>query len=144
MSSKKKKREEPERAHLRVPAQIFVFRQIRGWKAFLLLPRTLLHKPPRGRLIPKRRLEEPLELFADARGSENAAEASARASGGHDDLKPLWRSARAPQLVQMGELSSGRQALEGAELAPGTLATLAALSDPERRPLKPRDPMQES
>ena len=41
----------------------------------------------------------------------------------------------------MRELSSGRQALEGAELAPGTLATLAALTDPDRRPPEPREPL---
>ena len=63
--------------------------------------------------------------------------------GGHDGQKLLWRSElpRALELVQMGESSSGRQAVEGAELAPGTLATLAALSDPERRPPETRDLM---
>ena len=32
-----------------------VLRQSRAWKAFLLLPRLLLHKPPRGGLIQKKR-----------------------------------------------------------------------------------------
>ena len=41
-------------------------------------------------------------------------------------------------MVQMGELSSARQALEGAELAPGTPAT-AAFRDTTRRPDCPRD-----
>ena len=60
-----------------------VLRQFRAWKASLLLPRMLLHKPPRGGLIPKRRLEERLELFARCdcmpllRASEQAAEAGA-------------------------------------------------------------------
>ena len=44
-------------------------------------------------------------------------------------------------MVQMGEVSSARQALEGAELAPGTLATLTALRDPTRRVDQPRDPI---
>ena len=34
--------------------------------------------------------------------------------------------------------SAARQALEGAELAPGMLATLRALTDPEKRPPLPR------
>ena len=38
----------------------------------------------------------------------------------------------------MGELSSARQALEGTSLAPGTLATLGILTDPNRRPRVPR------
>ena len=63
-----------------------VLRQIRGWKAFLLLPRMSLHKPPRGGLIPKRRLEERLELFARGdwmpllRASEQVVETGAQAS----------------------------------------------------------------
>ena len=44
-------------------------------------------------------------------------------------------------LVQLGELSSARQALEGAELAPGTQTTLNALKDPSKRPPVPRDPL---
>ena len=34
------------------------------------------------------------------------------------------RAARAEKLVHLGELSAGRQALEGAEVAPGVLRTL--------------------
>ena len=37
-------------------------------------------------------------------------------------------------LAQMGELSAARQALDGAHVAPGTQATLRALTDPEKRP----------
>ena len=40
---------------------------------------------------------------------------------------------RAEVLVQLGELSSGRHALEGASLAPGTNATLTELQDPNKR-----------
>ena len=110
----------------------------------------LLHKPPRGDPIPKGRLEERLELFARddsmplLRASEQVAEAGAQASARRarrPEAIVEKRAARAPHLVQMGESSSDRQALEGAELAPGTLATLAALSDPERRPPEPRDLM---
>ena len=43
----------------------------------------------------------------------------------------------------LGELSAGRQALEGAEVAPGTLRTVAALTDPDKRPALPREPLPE-
>ena len=45
--------------------------------------------------------------------------------------------------VQFGELSAARQALEGAAVAPGTLATLAELTNPERCPRLPRQPINE-
>ena len=44
------------------------------------------------------------------------------------------RVARAETLIHLGELSSARQALEGSELAPGTMETLDVLRDPRRRP----------
>ena len=49
------------------------------------------------------------------------------------------RAVRAEGLVQMGELSARRQALEGASLAPGNRQTLDALQDPQRKPPEPRD-----
>ena len=53
-----------------------------------------------------------------------------------DDVKR--RAARALSLVQMGELSAGRQALEGADIAPGNNATLQMLQDPRKRPPRTR------
>ena len=53
------------------------------------------------------------------------------------------RAARAPSLVQTGELSAARQALEEVALAPGNLSTLSTLTDPERRPQLPRQPLSE-
>ena len=52
-----------------------------------------------------------------------------------DETKAL----RAERLASLGELSAARQALEGAEIAPGTLATLAELTNPDRRPARPRE-----
>ena len=46
-------------------------------------------------------------------------------------------------LVSQGELSSARQALEGAQLAPGDLSTLNALRNPVRRPPQLREPVPE-
>ena len=51
------------------------------------------------------------------------------------------RAVRAVKLVQLGEVSAGRQALESARVAPGTLATLAELTNQQRRPPLPRDPL---
>ena len=47
------------------------------------------------------------------------------------------RAARALKLIQVGELSAGRHALEGADLADGNTATLKEL---RQRPANPRDP----
>ena len=54
------------------------------------------------------------------------------------------RVARAEALVTLGELSSARQALESAELAPGDLSTLQFLQDTDRRPDVLRSPMPDS
>ena len=51
----------------------------------------------------------------------------------------VQRASRAMSLVQVGELSAARQALEGAALAPGSLATSRILTDSERRPPVPRE-----
>ena len=48
------------------------------------------------------------------------------------------RARQALHMVQLGELSAGRQDLEGASLAPGDKKTLEALKDPDRRPALPR------
>ena len=44
--------------------------QTRAWKLFLLLPRLLLHRPPRGGLVPKSRLLERFSLFATGHWAE--------------------------------------------------------------------------
>ena len=56
----------------------------------------------------------------------------------HDDLES--RAAWAEALVQMEELSSARQAFEGAAVLLGNGATLTALQNPSRRPSVLRDP----
>ena len=126
-------------------------RMSRGWKLFLLLPRLLLFRPPRGGKIPKAQLHRRFEAFArgewatlmdcgqecTSRGAQACSRRRRRAN--HDDQES--RAARAEALVQMGELSSARQALEGAAVAPGNEETRAALQNPERRPPCLRDPI---
>ena len=127
-------------------------RSERGWKLLLMLPRMLLFKPPRKGTVAKEKLMARLEMFragrweqllADSRQcAEQAGQVLSRRSrrGGPTTAQ---RADRALHLVQLGELSSARQALEGAEIAPGDRNTLAALQDPVRRPAIPRDPLPE-
>ena len=56
-----------------------------------------------------------------------------------DDLE--LRAIRAERLVQVGELSSARQVLEGAALAPGNQATVRQLTDAGSGPPQPREPL---
>ena len=59
-----------------------------------------------------------------------------------DDMER--RANRALQSVQMGELSSVRQALEGGEFSLGSHATLQALTNKDRRPVIPREPLPQA
>ena len=116
----------------------------------MMLPRMLLHRKPGGGPIPKRQLVDRFEkinsgqwatLIHQSRVCDERA-AAARTRGNRrrgTDLES--RAARAEMLVHMSELSSARQALEGAAIAPGTQATLDALRDPARRPPQPRFPL---
>ena len=56
-----------------------------------------------------------------------------------DDVEQ--RATWAETLIQLGELSSAREALEGCEIAPGTTTMLDALKDERRRPALPRAPL---
>ena len=119
-------------------------RQERGWKLFLILPRMLLHRPPRGGLLGKEKLLARFEKFAagqwtDLLRASDLCSEQARRKGRRQESGFDKRVSRALHLVQLGELSSGRQALEGADLAPGTTATLNALRDPTKRPPRPRE-----
>ena len=114
----------------------------RGWKLFLLLPRMLLHRPPRGGLISKEKLGARFQLFAQGQWAASASCDDRQLRDGRrrrvngDDLER--RAKRAELLVGMGELSSARQALEGAELALGTNETLQMLSDHSNAARKPK------
>ena len=59
----------------------------------------------------------------------------------HHVVDVQCRAARALALVQMGELSASRQALEGAELASGSEETLKELRNPPKRPPRARAPL---
>ena len=118
-------------------------RVVRGWKLFLVLPRMMLFRPSRGRTVSRKKLESRVRQFQEGdwilllRESVSCADvahnsAVRRRRRGSDD--EAVRVTRALSLVQMGELSAARPALEVASLAPGNLATLGMLTDPTRRP----------
>ena len=75
-------------------------------------------------------------LSARASCDSDAMVAKHRRQMPEDDVKR--RAARALSLVQMGELSAGRHALEGADVALGNNATLQMLQDPRKRPPRTR------
>ena len=45
-------------------------RMARGWKLFMLLPRMMLHKPPRGGGVPRKKLEERVQLLQNGQWSQ--------------------------------------------------------------------------
>ena len=94
----------------------------RAWKLFLLFPCLLLHRPARGGNIPKCRLKDRFSAFCSWPMGRFAP--------------PVQNSVQFRLAVQLGELSSGRHALEGASLVPGTI-TLTELQDPNKRPPVP-------
>ena len=96
-------------------------RRKKGWKLLMLLPRMLLHKPPRGGFISKAKLAARFEVFSHGRWqklidagrhcAEKAATAVSRKRRRTNQQSDVERRAiRAQNLVQLGEFS---QALEG-------------------------------
>ena len=127
--------------------QVGYTRQTRG--LFLLLPRTLLHKKPRGGAIPRQKFEERFVRFVSGRwldlvesaqqAEEQAHQSSVRRRRRQSTDDSAKRAERAVSLAQMGEVTRARQPLEGAQMALGTLATLRDLTDPRKRPPVPRE-----
>ena len=100
--------------------------QCRGWKLFLLLPRMLLFRPPRGGNIPKQRLVDRFTAFSqgdselllrESEGCDGAASRGFQRRRRNQIDTPERRADRAQSLIMIGEVSAGRQALEGAPLA---------------------------
>ena len=122
-------------------------RTVRGWK-LLVLPRMMLFRPLRGGVVSRKKLESRVRQFQEGdwisllRESVSCAEVAhssvVRRRRRRDPDEESARASRALSLVHMAELSADRQALEGASVAPGNLATLGMLTDPTRRPPVPR------
>ena len=85
--------------------------EIRGWKLFFLLPRILLHRPPRGGFVPKAQLHERVDKFLQGHWvqlletslelSVQGATASCRRRRGQKDTVER-RATRAFDLCQLG------------------------------------------
>ena len=109
--------------------------------------RMMLFRPSRGGTVSRKKLESRVRQFQEGnwisllRESVSCADvahsSAVRRRRGSSDEEAV-RATRALSLVQMGELSAARQALEGASLAPGNLSTLGMLTDPTRNPLVAR------
>ena len=109
-----------------------------------------LFRQPRGNLLPKSQLLDRVSKFhkgswinllvASQECSERALQLQRRRRRTQQDSVER-RAERAEALVQVGEFSAGRQALEGALLAPGNDTTLRELQNPARRPPDPRAPI---
>ena len=113
----------------------------RGWKLFMLLPRLLLFQPRRGGKVSKKTLEERFQMFQEGRWLELLGICRGTSAQVHQssvrrrrrqrqDDGIQKRVDRAHSLVQLGELS----AAVGANVAPGNLDTLRALTNRERGP----------
>ena len=107
--------------------------RFRGWKLFFLVPRLLLFRPKRSGLVPGSSWRTGVALFHNGEwdvllekslnSSMDGATGRVRRRRNVDNVEMLKAgSAHGP----VGELSAGRQALEGASLAPGDKKTLEA------------------
>ena len=113
----------------------------RGWKLLMLLPRMLLNRRRRGGLIPRKQLENRFRRFQEGEWTQLLSEGQESAAQAHRSSVRRETEHLALCGWSLGELSPAR--LEGAQLAPGDLTTLRALTDPDRRPPKPREPLTE-
>ena len=105
----------------------------RGWKLFMLLPRLLLFRPRRGGKVSKKTLEERFQMFQEGRWLELLGISRWASAQVHQSSVRRRRRQHQDDGIQ-SELSAARQALEGANVASGNLATLRALMNRDRRP----------
>ena len=120
--------------------------EMRGWKLFFLLPRILLHRPPRGGFVPKAQLQERVDKFLQGHWialletslelSVQGSTASCRRRRTQKDTVER-RATRAFDLCQLGELSSARQALEGAATAPASRTEKLLKDESREKPNRP-------
>jgi hypothetical protein len=123
----------------------------RAWKAFLLVPRLLLHREQGQAKLTKETLHTRYADFQAGRWRrllQDAASARTTTRQTNEPRAPPTqqqqernRAERTNALVHLGELSAARQALTSATLAPRTPQTLAELRNPERRPQVPQVPL---
>ena len=110
----------------------------------------ILFRPGRGGSVPRSKLETRITSFQRGLWLELLADGASQRGSIHtqsvrvNNMMIMKRAARALSLVQMGELSAAKQALEGAPVALGNMATLRALTDPEKRPALSREELSKA
>ena len=119
-------------------------RSERGWRLFLLLPRLLLFRPPRGGNIHKNKLGERFQAFAEGRWSHLLSKADNvrkmlpwQCTGGATHHNRIWTDGRCALRVWFRWGSClGRGQPRTREPSDS-----GCTPDPQRRPLEPRDPI---
>ena len=107
----------------------------RAWKLLDLTSQMFLHRPPGERFVPKEELTQRFEQLAAGNCLElwEASRVPPRRGTPARRAGDEQRAARADALVSRGKLSSARQAVESAGLAPRTEATGAEAGRRARR-----------
>ena len=99
-----------------------------------------IYRPTRLGLVPELKLKDVEPARRDqCRRARGAKCSSVNEDGQRSQTSPV--APIEPSDACWMENSAGRQALEGAELAPGSEATKAALTHPEKRPKTAREPL---
>ena len=112
----------------------------RAWKLFLLTPRMLLARTPqqgsqgRAELLSRAAKFQRGEWPQLLRSARQAAQQPTSRNEPQQDGAGERKRRRVCAKVRQAEVSRARQVLTAAEIAPGTQATLRALTDPARRP----------
>ena len=130
----------PYRAAMRVAlveatSEVAKLRELEGGSYSCSCSACYCQDHSRGGLVSQEKMRKRFVMFP---GNSEAATLRRRRR-----RRTMLRLSKALGLVQMGELSAGRAALEAAKFAPGTNATLQQLQDPVRRPHRAREPIPE-
>jgi len=127
---------------LRTPTPAAGITAERAWKLFLLVPRLVLTRPRETGAFGRAALLQRIQAFEAGHWREllKAAQPLERRSPRSTTDVERMRE-RACAQVRRGELSRARQTLTSAPLAPGNADTLRLLSDPDKRPPHPRQPI---
>ena len=113
--------------------------QCRGWKLFLLMPRMLLFRNPRGSKIPTQRLIARFAAFSRGERDKLLIESEScdvAASRGFQRRRRTRsdtlerRADRAQSLIMMGDVSAGPHALKGAPIGTGYTTHVGSVARP--------------
>ena len=119
--------------------------ETRSYKLFYPVSRSLSFEPHGEKYVLRKELARRVQLFTAVSWKQLLIESRIHIPivGRRRKNSNEQRAARADALIELGEVSSARQALEAAEIAPGNMDTFMKLTDPEKRPpaLREADPI---